>query len=80
MMCMFMNYGLLELHVVTIVSVVLLEGQAPSLRQREVCNCYRTLFLFLLSSQVSLVSHSGTVCKGNFNQSGFHVFGERTRW
>lgn len=66
----------------TIVSVVLLEGQAPSLRQREVCNCYRTFFFyfFLLSSQVSLVSHSGTVCEENFNQSGFHVFGERTRW
>lgn len=67
----------------TIVSVVLLEGQAPSLRQREVCNCYRTLFFFfkffLFSSQVSLVSHSGTVCEENFNQSGFHVFGERTR-
>lgn len=66
----------------TIVSVVLLEGQAPSLRQREVCNCYRTFFFnfFLLFSQVSLVSHSGTVCEENFNQSGFHVFGERTRW
>lgn len=66
----------------TIVSVVLLEGQAPSLRQGEVCNCYRTLFFlkfFLFSSQVSLVSHSGTVCEENFNQSGFHVFGERTR-
>lgn len=64
----------------TIVSVVLLEGQAPSLRQREVCNCYRTLFFkfFLFSSQVSLVSHSGTVCEENFNH-GFHVFGERTR-
>lgn len=66
----------------TIVSVVLLEGQAQSLRQGEVCNCYRTLFFFkffLFSSQVSLVSHSGTVCEENFNQSGFHVFGERTR-
>lgn len=31
----------------TIVSVVLLEGQAPSLRQREVCNCYRTFFFSL---------------------------------
>lgn len=66
----------------TIVSVVLLEGQAPSLRQREVCNCYRTLFFlnFSFYPQVSLVSHSGTVCEENFNQSGFHVFGERTRW
>lgn len=37
------------------------------------------LFFFLLSSQVSLVSHSGIMCKENFNQSGFHLCGERTR-
>lgn len=42
----------------TIVSVVLLEGQAPSLRQREVCNCYRTLFFFLNFSFFPLKYHS----------------------
>lgn len=44
----------------TIVSVVLLEGQAPSLRQREVCNCYRTLF-FLNFSFFPLKYHSSVI-------------------
>lgn len=46
----------------TIVSVVLLEGQAPSLRQREVCNCYRTLFFFFLNfSFFPLKYHSSVI-------------------
>lgn len=45
----------------TIVSVVLLEGQAPSLRQGEVCNCYRTLFFFLNFSFFPLKYHSSVI-------------------
>lgn len=45
----------------TIVSVVLLEGQAPSLRQREVCNCYRTLFFFKNFSFFPLKYHSSVI-------------------
>lgn len=43
----------------TIVSVVLLEGQAPSLRQREVCNCYRTFFFIF--SFYPLKYHSSVI-------------------
>lgn len=58
-------------------------GRTGSVSETKKCVTVIGLFFFnffLLSSQVSLVSHSGTVCEENFNQSGFHVFGERTRW
>lgn len=48
----------------TIVSVVLLEGQAPSLRQREVCNCYRTFFFFFFNFSFFPLKYHSSVIQG----------------